>query len=446
MNLGYHTNVYQYDKLGNQLFTNQNGINEFRELNLDNSYARITDTIIDHDSKGNVTKYNDKEFVYDYLNRLIELKEDGNTIATYTYDASNRRVSKTLTSSSITTTYIYNNNKVIQEYENNSLTNSYIYASYIDDPIAYIYNNNTYYYVKDRQYSIQAITDSLGNIVESYSYNSFGIMTMKNSSQNVIAQSNVNNTITFTGRRYDAESGLYYYRNRMYSAQLGRFISKDPKGYVDGMNLYAYVKNNPLKYLDAFGTTAIERFDGGYVSYSISGKTDDFTVNYDNGSGFGNSESTNYSHDNSGQYTTQNTVSGMSNANWDGGSYQEFNNGIGIYKENGSTPVVFNPSLDAIRREGTANLYATQSTRVLPSEYEQRKAASAEFSNLSGALSTASALTRNSIILSPLSTPLGIAGSIAGGISYAYNPDKNINDGASQVSNNGLDMFQNRSK
>jgi len=81
---------------------------------------------------------------------------------------------------------------------------------------------------------------------------------MRNSSQNIILQSNVNNTITFTGRRYDSESGLYYYRNRMYSPNLGRFISKDPKGYVDGMNLYAYVKNNPLKYLDAFGTTAVK--------------------------------------------------------------------------------------------------------------------------------------------------------------------------------------------
>lgn len=42
----------------------------------------------------------------------------------------------------------------------------------------------------------------------------------------------------------------------MYSPELARFISKDPKGYVDGMNLYAYVRNNPLRYLDPMGTTA----------------------------------------------------------------------------------------------------------------------------------------------------------------------------------------------
>jgi YD repeat-containing protein len=111
---------------------------------------------------------------------LVTLKQNNTTIATYTYDASNRRVSKTLLNENKTITYIYNHNQVVQEYENDSITNSYIYASYIDDPIAYRFNLKTYYYIKDRQYSVQAITDSLGNIVESYSYNSFGILTMKN--------------------------------------------------------------------------------------------------------------------------------------------------------------------------------------------------------------------------------------------------------------------------
>jgi len=103
-------------------------------------------------------------------------------------------------------------------------------------------------------------------------------MTMYDENQNVILNSNVNNTITYTGRRYDSESDLYFYRNRMYSPELSRFISKDPKGYIDGMNLYAYVKNNPLRYLDAMGTTAYQSYtdengQSSIVSYSISGRT-----------------------------------------------------------------------------------------------------------------------------------------------------------------------------
>lgn len=54
-------------------------------------------------------------------------------------------------------------------------------------------------------------------------------MTIYDENHNVILNSNINNTITYTGRRYDSESDLYFYRNRMYNAELGRFMSKDPK-------------------------------------------------------------------------------------------------------------------------------------------------------------------------------------------------------------------------
>ncbi|RXJ98929.1 hypothetical protein CRV02_12825 [Arcobacter sp. CECT 8989] len=383
----YKNHNYKYDKLGNQVYTTQNDFQETRKVNGTNEYIDITSTDIEYDEVGNVKSYKNKKFVYDYLNRLIEVKNGSQTIARYTYDVLNRRVSKELLNENKTITYIYHKNRVIQEYENDSLTNSYAYSEYIDDPIAYIYNGNTYYYLKDRQYSIQAITDSLGNIVESYSYNSFGIMTMKNSSSNVILKSNVNNTITYTGRRYDSESGLYYYRNRMYSPNLGRFISKDPKGYIDGMNLYAYVKNNPLKYLDAFGTTAVKRFDGGYVSYSISGRTDDYSVNYDNGSGFGNSGDTDFSHDDVGQFTTKNNLAGMTTANWDSGNYTEYNNGISVFKDNAISTIMienrnavdrsvneFRPNMTSVMND---TIYGGQTT------YERQKNAYDMFDKVS---------------------------------------------------------------
>lgn len=280
----FNNHDFLYDSVGNITFTTQNSIVEQRVLNKNNEFTSIKDIntritqIIEHDENGNITQYKDKEFVYDYLNRLVELRQNNQTIATYTYDGLNRRISKTITATDTTTTYVYNKNQVVQEYEEDTLTNTYIYASYIDDPIAYKYNSNTYFFIKDRLYSIQAVTNSVGDIVESYSYNAFGIMSIKDANGNVILNSNVNNSITYTGRRYDSESGLYYYRNRMYSAELGRFIQRDPKGYVDGMNLYAYVKNNPLKYLDPMGTTAIQRYmeDGvvNVVKYSNSGRHD----------------------------------------------------------------------------------------------------------------------------------------------------------------------------
>lgn len=61
----------------------------------------------------------------------------------------------------------------------------------------------------------------------------------------VRAASSYGNSLTFTGRRLDSETGLYYFRARYYSSELGRFIGRDPLGYVDGMSMYAgyYVPN-----------------------------------------------------------------------------------------------------------------------------------------------------------------------------------------------------------
>jgi len=61
------------------------------------------------------------------------------------------------------------------------------------------------------------------------------------------------NPYQFTGRQYDSETGLYYYRARYYNVEIGRFIQPDPIGYNDGMNMYVYVGNNPVVYTDPMG-------------------------------------------------------------------------------------------------------------------------------------------------------------------------------------------------
>ena len=65
------------------------------------------------------------------------------------------------------------------------------------------------------------------------------------------------NRFMFTGREYDKETGLYYYRARYYNPQIGRFLQTDPVGYGDGMNSYRYCGNNPLSATDPSGETFI---------------------------------------------------------------------------------------------------------------------------------------------------------------------------------------------
>ena len=57
----------------------------------------------------------------------------------------------------------------------------------------------------------------------------------------------------YTGKERDAENGFYYHGARYYAPWLGRWISCDPKSIVDGINLYQYVHNNPVKNTDSTG-------------------------------------------------------------------------------------------------------------------------------------------------------------------------------------------------
>jgi RHS repeat-associated protein len=70
---------------------------------------------------------------------------------------------------------------------------------------------------------------------------------------NTTATSSINNPFQYTGREWDSETGLYYYRARYYEPGTGRFISQDPSGFGGGINVYAYVRNKALSFSDPTG-------------------------------------------------------------------------------------------------------------------------------------------------------------------------------------------------
>ena len=98
---------------------------------------------------------------------------------------------------------------------------------------------NKYYYSRNQQYSITGLTDSSGNVVERYVYDAYGNTIIYDAvGTTTRSYSNYGNPFAYTGRFYHSSLDLYYFRARIYDPDLGRFISRDQLGYVDGMSLY----------------------------------------------------------------------------------------------------------------------------------------------------------------------------------------------------------------
>lgn len=171
----------------------------------------------------------DLEFSYDALGRRI-YKRDGNTQYRYIYDQyAIVVIQKTLKGEATQTITIVHDQKV-------------------DTPLSITNENGTFYYHRDHQGSIIALTNESGEVVESISYDdSYGEIV------NFEYSTVTDNPYCYTGREFDGPS-LYYYRARYYDPSIKRFLSIDPIGFESGdYNHYRYVGNDPVNFKDPSG-------------------------------------------------------------------------------------------------------------------------------------------------------------------------------------------------
>ena len=256
----------------------ENLVQELRTHTAVHEIATIDAISVVHDATGNLTRNASDaldRYTWDFDNRLAtaDVDQDGTAECGYQYDARGKRVSKTVPDGeggSATTVFVSDGNQVVAEYTTDALATSperkFVYATYIDEPVMMVDetalgstgagSEEPYYYHQNSLYSVAAITDATATVVERYAYSAYGEPRFLDANASLLdpQATAIGNPYLFTGRRLDQETGLYYYRARMYDAELGRFVGRDPIGYDAGdVSLYAYCGNDPVARLDPTG-------------------------------------------------------------------------------------------------------------------------------------------------------------------------------------------------
>lgn len=189
--------------------------------------------------------------------------------ATFKYDPFGRRIQKVFTQNSTTTTtnYLYGGDNAIETVDQSgTVLAKFAQGQNIDEPLAESVGGTTYDYEQDGLGSATSLTNSSGALALTYTYDSFGKVTASSGS--------VSNPFRYTGRDFDSETGLYYYRARYYDPTTGRYLSEDSVSSSSEANLYIYVNNSPVIFVDPLGlcqlTPGMKRCLGTIFNTNVS--------------------------------------------------------------------------------------------------------------------------------------------------------------------------------
>lgn len=262
--------VISYDPAGNRRtrivggqtrYYNHNNLHQIDDIRLGSAAGSVFASFA-YDDNGNMTTktYNGitTTLAYDSLDRVVGISKDGLPTEIYAYDHGTRRVQSTIGSTAIN--YHYSGPDIIGEYGNDwsSPLATFAHGAAMDDPLVRIAANDSQYYHGDGLGSVVAMSDRLGSLSATNRYDAWG---------NLTAETGTTPQYGFTGRE-ESDTGLIYFRARFYDPEIGRFTQLDPKGFIDGINRYAYVMNSPVNYIDPWGTSAnsptISGNSGGY--------------------------------------------------------------------------------------------------------------------------------------------------------------------------------------
>ncbi len=234
---------FSYDAVGNRL--SSLSVPSY-SYNTSNELTATSNGSYTYDANGNtLSDPSGKSYSWDFENRLIQAVVPGTGTVAFKYDPFGRRIYKS--SPTFTGIFVYDGANLTETVNaSGSEVARYTPTQEIDETLAELRGSTTDYYEADALGSITSLSSSAGALANTYTYDSFGNLTNSTGT--------VRNPFQFTGREFDPETGIDYYRARYYNPTSGRFISEDPDSFrSDDLDFYRYVHNSPINDTDPSG-------------------------------------------------------------------------------------------------------------------------------------------------------------------------------------------------
>ncbi|WP_266169716.1 RHS repeat domain-containing protein [Dyella subtropica] len=248
--------AYTYSKTGDRLSKTASGLatGSYGYQSGTHWLTSIGSSARTYDANGNTTGSATGGDTYGYgyngRNRMTVVQRNGQTVATYSYNALGQRIAKTVTfPQAVSQRFAYDEaSRLIGEY--GTVNRDYIWLD--DLPVAVVdttgITSTVSYVHADGLNTPRAITDATGAAIWQWAYqgNPFG-------EQQPTSSTGYTFNLRFPGQYFDAESGLLHNGYRDYEAARGGYGQADPMGPAGGPNPYSYVSNSPLNRFDALG-------------------------------------------------------------------------------------------------------------------------------------------------------------------------------------------------